>query len=158
MLENMRMVRSVRAKAAAKKRAKTKSDIVPGFAKASICYETNVCCHSDLGNDVGVDAKTMVASIWIANVLLVPDFSIFTTTAQGRSKKSVVGDGKGKREGLDFLAIEDCTLEATYGTFGIREVTGIDTDGTSDSDNDLDPFQAIKAVNNSYHFVNSSLK
>ena len=43
---------------------------------------------------------------------------------------AVVGDGKGEREVLDFLTIDDCTLEATHGTLGIREVKGIDTDGS----------------------------
>ena len=70
----------------------------------------------------------------------------------------MAGDGKGKREVLDFLAIDVCTLEATHGNFGIREVIGIDIDGPYDSDNDdSDPLQAINAVKNSERLVNSSL-
>ena len=65
---------------------------------------------------------------------------------------SVVGDGKEKRAVLHLLAIEDCTLEATYGTVGIREVTRINIDATFDSDNDSGPLHAIKAVKHSQHW------
>ena len=40
------------------------------------------------------------------------------------------GDGKRKCELLDFLAIDDCSLEATSCTLDIREATEIDIDLT----------------------------
>ena len=72
----MRMMRSVKAKVAATKRTKTKSDIVPGFSKASICDAPIVFCHPDLGNDVDFDFKTKTASMWIANVVVLTRFDL----------------------------------------------------------------------------------